>query len=61
MTKRVWLISISVLFLVLIAASSPTLKAPISNQGIWACTDRLRICNDWCRGSTLIWHPLLLA
>lgn len=48
MTKRVWLISISVLFLVLIAASTDA-KARINNQGIWACTDRFRTCIDWCR------------
>jgi hypothetical protein len=48
MTKRVWLISISVLFLVLIAASTDA-NARINNQGIWACTDRFRTCVDWCR------------
>jgi hypothetical protein len=48
MTKRVWLISLSVLFLVLIAASTDA-NARINNQGIWACTDRFRTCVDWCR------------
>ena len=48
MTKRVWLISISVLLLVLIAASTDT-KARDDNQGIWACSDRFKTCIDWCR------------
>ena len=48
MTKRVWLISVSVLLLVLIAASTDA-KARINNQGIWACTDRFKTCIDWCR------------
>ena len=48
MTKRVWLISISVLLLVLIAASIDA-KARVDNQGIWACSDCSRTCVDWCR------------
>ena len=59
MTKRVWLISISVLLLVLIAASTDA-KARDDNQGIWACSDRFKTCIDWC-GSTPNRHPLLLA
>jgi hypothetical protein len=48
MRKRASLVSISVLLLAMIAASTDA-KARVDNQGIWACTDRFRTCVDWCR------------
>ena len=59
MRKRASLVSISVLLLAMIAASTDA-KARVDNQGIWACTDRLGHVSTGA-GSTPIRHRLLIA
>jgi hypothetical protein len=48
MGKRASLISISVLLLAMIAASTDA-NARVDNQGIWAAQIALGTCVDWCR------------